>query len=804
MPTLSTLMRKPIVWFTLFCFVTTQTAAVAGPHEDGVAAGQAANPVARGSVTTPGATAVVPGYTATSPESAYYRQPNLAAQGNARLALCATMPNDPVCQAQRGAVGSANTPRAAVGANDPAVVAAHDIMRSPSSVLDSLASYYSGCTTTTTVVPAGTQPRSCLRYEGIGNYSCARTLSVGVERSTNCTPGDWFAHAASGRTGLDAQCTPDRPETAQHFRVTQDGSPLAFFDVDMTTPVVFPQMVAVLSTSYSMNTGLPIRTGVWVADKSCSGSSCSLTAMIASELQETCTGGGDSGTTCTSVEPFLKHYAACRAGTQSGDNIQDSVCQGDNGCTNTVLDGTKCYAPAAGWTPYAGYDVTGTYPGYYWNLDSERAVVGWEPNPAYGPIPTMALSYTRPLTSATETDRWDDQCPALSDGGRCTVSSAAVCVDGPATKVIDGVAVTRECWQYQSTMTCSSGAPADQCAPLVAQGCTATGSACKRANAATGACEVFEDSYSCPVAAHTVTSASNCPSNVFCFQGSCFDIASPNAADFGRSMSMLEAAREAGVYLDTDRMQVFKGEQNRCRDRLLKNCCYSDGAGAGMTNQSLFGTGSRLVFDVLMNAENQQFIYQGMSALLLGGGFSGTFTSYGVTVAVNGAALPAGSVAVYAGDSIVVAFDPWTLVIAVIIYIIMSMMSCNEDEGKLAMKEGARLCHTIGTWCSSCIRILGSCVSCIEHTTSKCCFNSMLARIVNEQGRAQIGKGWGGAESPDCSGFTIAQLQSLDFAAMDLSEFYASLVPILPDVGALQSNSAGRVPTCYYGQGRCQ
>ena len=797
-------MRKVIIWFTLFCFVTTQTAAVAGTHEEGVAAGQAANPVARGNVTTPSASTVVPGYTTAPPESAYYRQPNLATQGNARLALCATMPTDPVCQAQRGAMTSANTPRAAVGANDPAVAAANNIVRSPSSVLDSLASYYSGCTTTTTTVAAGTQARSCMRYVGVGNYRCARTLSVGIERSANCTPGDWFAHASSGSTGLDAQCTPDRPETAQHFRVTQDGSPLAFFDVDMTTPVVFPQMVAVLSTSYSYMTGQQIRTGVWVADKSCAGATCTLTAMVAAELQETCSGSGDSGYTCTSVEPFLKRYAACRAGTQSGDNIQDTVCQGDNGCTTNVLDGTKCYAPATAWTPYAGYDVTGSYSSYYWNLDSDRAVIGWDPNPAYGPIPTMRLTYTKPQTSYTATDRWEDQCPALADGGRCSVNSTAVCVDGPATKVIDGVAITRDCWQYESTMSCSSGTPPDQCAPLVAQGCTATGSTCRRANAATGACEVFEDAYNCPVAAHTVTSASNCPSNVFCFQGSCFDIASPNDADFGRSMSMLEAAREAGVYLDTDRMQVFKGEQNRCRDRLLKNCCYSDGAGAGMTNQSLFGTGSRLVFDVLMNAENQQFIYQGMSALLLGGGFSGTFTTYGVTIAVNGAALPAGSVAVYAGDSLVVAFDPWTLAIAVIIYIIMSMMSCNEDEGKLAMKEGAKLCHTIGTWCSSCLRILGVCVSCVEHTTSKCCFNSMLARIVQEQGRAQIGKGWGGAENPDCSGFTVAQLQSLDFARMDLSEFYASLVPTLPDVGALQSNSAGRVPTCYYGQGRCQ
>jgi len=734
-------MRQWIIWFTIVCFVTTQTTAVAGPHEEGVAAGQAANPVARGSITTPSATTVVPGYTTAPPESASYRQPNLAAQGSARLALCATLPNDPVCQAQRGALTSANTPRPAITSADPAVAAARDIGRSPSSVLENLASYYSGCTTTVTNLAAGTQPRSCLRYQGVGNYSCTRSLTVGTERTTNCTPGDWFAHAASGRAGLDAQCLPDRPDTAQHFRITQDGAPLSFFDVNMSTPVVFPELVAVIGTSYSGMTGLPIRTGVWVADKSCSGSTCSLTATIAAEVQESCTGNGDSGLTCTSVEPFLKTYAACRAGTQSGDNIQDTVCMGDNGCTTTALDGTKCYAPAGGSGAYTGIDVTGTFPGSTWNFDTDRTVVGWALNPAYGPIPTMQLSYVKPATTVTATDRWDDQCPSLAAGGRCTLSTAGVCTDGPATKVIDGVSITRDCWEYTSTMTCTSAAPVDQCAPLAAAGCTPSSSVCKQTNIATGMCEVYEDSYNCPVPAQTVTSASNCPSNVFCLQGSCFDIGYAKDADFARSMSLLEAGREAGVYLDADRMQVFKGEDNRCRDRLLKNCCYADGAGAGMTNQSLFGTGSRLVYDVLMNAENRQFLYQGMSALLTGAGFSGTFTTYGVTVAVNGVALPAGSSVLYAGDSIVVAFDPWSLAIAVVISIVLSMVSCNEDEGKLAMKEGAKLCHTIGTWCSSCIRILGVCVSCIEHTTSKCCFNSMLARIVNEQGRVQIGKG---------------------------------------------------------------
>ena len=114
------------------------------------------------------------------------------------------------------------------------------------------------------------------------------------------------------------------------------------------------------------------------------------------------------------------------------------------------------------------------------------------------------------------------------------------------------------------------------------------------------------------------------------------------------------------------------------------------------------------------------------------------------------------------------------------------------------------LCRSIGTYCSSCIRILGRCVACIERTTGKCCFNSRLSRIVNEQGRGQIGKGWGIAESPNCSGFTIAELQSLDFSAMDLSEFYASIVPNLPTVNTIRTNNAGRVSNCYYGQGRCQ
>ena len=791
--------RLVVTWFTLLCFATTQTAALAQPHDEGTAAGQAANSATRSQITPSRATEVVPGYTTAPPESAYYGRPNLSSQASAQLAACALTPNDPVCQAQRGAMSSAITPREAISPYDPAVIAARRTAGNPATTLEDIASYYSGCQVGAVSNPTS-ETRVCRQYSGNNSRSCARTLTVSITRTSSCTPGDWFAHAASGATGLDVQCVPDRPVAQQHFRITSNGAPQVFFDVDMTTPLTFPRKVAALAYS-----GYP-GSGVWVADNQCTGDACHLTAMVADDFRTSCTGsGGDAGDlTCTTESPFLAVYDACPAGTQSGNNIVTTSGSRDDGFLVTSLDTLTCYAPATNYSPYFGYDATGSLPYFYWTAYSQRSLSGWQVNPAYGPIPQMTLSYDRPRTATTQTDQWDDKCPASGTGSRCAVVAAARCVEGPATKEVDGVPVTRACWRYETALSCAQSGGSNECAPLVAAGCTQAGTTCQQMNAATGVCEITENTYTCPVAPSSSVTASNCPANVFCLAGSCFNTRYTNDSDFARSMSFMEAAREAGVYFDTDNLQVFKGEANSCRDRLFKNCCAADSSGAGMSNQSLFGAGSRLVFDVLMNSENREFLYQGMSALLTGGGFSGSFTSYGVTVAVNGTALPAGSAVLYSGESLVIAFDPWSLAIAVVMYAVTSMLSCDEGESKLAMKEGANLCHTIGTYCSSCIRILGHCISCIEHTTGKCCFNSVLARIINEQGRSQFSKSWGDARSPECSGFSIAQLQSLDFSSMDLSEFYASIVPKLPNANAVQGSNASRAINCYYGQGKCQ
>jgi conjugal transfer mating pair stabilization protein TraN len=79
--------------------------------------------------------------------------------------------------------------------------------------------------------------------------------------------------------------------------------------------------------------------------------------------------------------------------------------------------------------------------------------------------------------------------------------------------------------------------------------------------------------------------------------------------------------------------------------------------------------------------------------------------------------------------------------------------------------------------------------TCIEQTQSYCCFNSRLAKIINEQGRGQVGKTWGSGENPDCSGFTTAEFEQLDFSRIDMSEFIQEVASSvrMPDVSLLRT-----------------
>ncbi len=98
------------------------------------------------------------------------------------------------------------------------------------------------------------------------------------------------------------------------------------------------------------------------------------------------------------------------------------------------------------------------------------------------------------------------------------------------------------------------------------------------------------------------------------------------------------------------------------------------------------------------------------------------------------------------------------------------LVACKENEKILAKKREEKQTHYIGNFCSKKLK-LGLVSICVQKSNSYCAFNSSLARIIQEQGREQLGISWGSAESPKCRGFTVEEFQKIDFSKIDLTEF---------------------------------
>ncbi|MCY4488014.1 MAG: conjugal transfer protein TraN [Deltaproteobacteria bacterium] len=98
--------------------------------------------------------------------------------------------------------------------------------------------------------------------------------------------------------------------------------------------------------------------------------------------------------------------------------------------------------------------------------------------------------------------------------------------------------------------------------------------------------------------------------------------------------------------------------------------------------------------------------------------------------------------------------------------VLVGLAHCTEEERLLAEERHDGNTHYLGKRCAR--RILGVCV---RRERSWCVFGSKLGRILQEGVRSQLGIGWG-----SCRGFTVEEMESIDFEAVDLSEFTENLM----------------------------
>ena len=369
----------------------------------------------------------------------------------------------------------------------------------------------------------------------------------------------------------------------------------------------------------------------------------------------------------------------------------------------------------------------------------------------------------------------------------------SICTDdSPKMRMINRLEVTRSCWAYQNTFNCVNLDPRSDCDQPRFGACTLSNERCDDWDAFdTSFCTLWTKNYSCVTSDTRRTEmVRNCTAQSYTDErGTRWDTSYPRNEDFAQVVSFMEAARQAGKY-NQNQAALFAGFDNRCRKKLfgLVNCCNRAGSGADKFNNLALSMEAGLrgpspyVFDGLFGTDSPDFVKRGFAVAF--GGDQDNVTSF-----LSGD---------FTVENVVSSLSPSFWVAAVTSFSAASLMSCSEREKELAMKRDARLCDYRGSYCS---KKLGFIKTCVERTQTYCCFNSILAKIINREGKGQLGQSLGGAKNPNCGGFTATELQNLNLATMDFTEFYDSVqIKALDQAG---TSARADPDDCYYGDGQC-
>lgn len=406
-----------------------------------------------------------------------------------------------------------------------------------------------------------------------------------------------------------------------------------------------------------------------------------------------------------------------------------------------------------------------------------------------------------------------------SDGNvyKCQ-QDARYCVDNEPFKYFNGqkvpIKMAGGCWEYKRDYTCSTSNTENTCQEYDDDpSCEAYSRQCI-SQAGVFGCAQWKVTYKCLTKPGKTEQVEYCGDRDICVGGVCWDTGYPPDEDFAQVISDMEAGRQIGVY-NTDGLDIFHGTAGYCRSKRgagLKNCCSTSGGAKsnnGVMGEAISGAagfaaraGSKYVFDTLYG-DTVNWVSSGWASAVSGnlpGGqglldsiSSPGFGMYGFSIGGTGSFLGTAGTAIGSVGPYPVYFNPYALAFSLAVQVIMSAMSCDQDEAMLAMKRDAGLCtDTIDDWCTK--EILGVCIT---RRRSYCCYNSKIAKIINVQGRAQLGMGWGDTHSPSCNGFTVDQLKAIDFSKIDFSEFIGDVMAAVDtshlkeDLLKMQGGSAG-------------
>lgn len=365
-----------------------------------------------------------------------------------------------------------------------------------------------------------------------------------------------------------------------------------------------------------------------------------------------------------------------------------------------------------------------------------------------------------------------DGCAGYAADQGCA-ETASVCAEGPGIKLVDGKLVYKDCWAWEKTYACRTPGGLDECAPYASNpDCRLLSETCPEEDLG---CARPVRVYECRTEG-TATVLGRVCDGLACIEGVCAPSDGEADEDFVSAIVSAEIGREAGLYGDVAGNRFFEGRHLSCKDRRgAPSCCRAE-VKANMDNGSAFGlllsfgvsagweavkyAGSPYVYDLLSWSDNTSWLLTKLYGTAGSGVYSPKFSYWGVSAAYSEA------------NGFSFNFSPAMFAASAAIAFWQHYSTCDAEDQEVAMARGQRLCRYVGSTCEKSVGGLG----CVETAQHYVCFNSRLARILNEEGREQLGRGWGAPDSPDARGFTVEELEALDFTQMDLSEFVADVV----------------------------
>lgn len=474
---------------------------------------------------------------------------------------------------------------------------------------------------------------------------------------------------------------------------------------------------------------------------SLSGDQCLVPSSSAASTSYACPSGGTlAGSLChTSASQSAALIQTCPEGTSFDGNL----------CWQTLSEPAQ-----ASWSCPAGYALSG-------EVCSAHEVIA--ATPSYACDAAATLSGNQCLTTSAATP----SAYACTDGATL---SGRTCLQGGET----APTVTYLCsaGQILSGATCLTTSP-----PLSAQGmsCTTPTETCTDSEPATRmvggvpvthSCWAWQRSYQCA----RLTSANDC--------------------------GELEAKANCHVDHETCLDEDPQGETCRTTSRVYQ--CSTPAAPTNSQTYACSGDIYCLNGDCTqVTREASPDFAQALTAIHAMGDASGQFDEGNLQLfggeaqgchkplfgLVNCCAGKSTGLIAAASGAAALAAGPGSALFVGLVTPLLTQFLCSSEEKLLDVKDRMGQCHYIGEYCSQ--KLLFVCGSIRRNY---CCYESKLARVIQEQGRAQLGKGWGEPKVPSCGGFSVEEFSRLDLSEMDFSEVYADFTSAV-SVPASISNS---------------